>query len=313
MDPTNRIKHLFPMDTMKPEPTPQTALEEKQALLRHYILLIARGLSNGLFVVGPGGLGKSHTINKALSEEGINPVLLNSHCTPLALYRTFYFNRTGKVLWLDDCDSIYGNLHILGLLRSALWGIGQRIITYSSSQLPDDLPARFVFDSRVIFCANTIPKRNEAFKAVLTRVDTFELTATNEEIIEQMRFLANRGFESLSPEECHEVVSFIEAAGGTRRLSMRLLEPSWRKYAYALKTPNVDWKALVNCQLDSLNAGDNTPKPVDSKTHDLDCLKEAIRQFPASVKDQEKFWGKATGKSRASFYRLKRAFDKASN
>ena len=199
MDPTNRIKHLFPMDTTaKPEPVPQTALEEKQALLRHYILLIARGLSNGLFVVGPGGLGKSHTINKTLAEEGINPRAAElAIARRLALYRTFYFNRTGKVLWLDDCDSIYGNLHILGLLRSALWGTGQRIITYSSSQLPDDLPARFVFESRVIFCANTIPKRNEAFKAVLTRVDTFELTATNEEIIEQMRFLANRGFESL--------------------------------------------------------------------------------------------------------------------
>lgn len=307
MEPHNRIKHFFQLDGTKPDPVPRTSLEEKQAILRHYVLLIARGLSNGLFVVGPGGLGKSHTISKALAEEAISPVLLNSHVTPLALYRTLFFNRTGRVIWLDDCDSIYGNLHVLGLLRSALWGTGQRIITYSSSQLPDDLPASFTFESRIIFCANVVPKRNEAFKAVLTRVDTFELTATNEEIIEQMRLMANRGFESLTPQEAHLVVDFIEQAGGTRRLSMRLLEPSWRKYAYA-QTQNADWKALVSHQLDSLNSGDNVPKPVDSKAHDLECFRESVRQFPASVKDQECFWRKATGKSRASFFRLKKSF-----
>ena len=85
MDPVNRIKHYFQIDATKPEPAPRTALEEKQSLLRHYVLLIARGLSHGLFVVGPGGLGKSHTISKALAAEAISPVLLNSHVTPLAL------------------------------------------------------------------------------------------------------------------------------------------------------------------------------------------------------------------------------------
>ena len=102
------------------------------------------------------------------------------------------------MLWLDDCDSIYTNLQVLGLLRSALWGQGERIVTYASSQL-DDIPSQFVFESRVIFCANTIPRKNEAFKAVLSRVDVFQLTATNEEILEQMRLLAAEGFGSLRP------------------------------------------------------------------------------------------------------------------
>lgn len=324
MDLNNRIRQFLqpgnqeesrPSDPMPefapamPEPMPRTSLEEKQALLRHHVRLVAQGKSNGLFVVGPGGLGKSHTISKALAEEGISPVLLNSHATPLALYRAFFFNSTGAVIWLDDCDSIYSNLQVLGLLRSALWGQGQRIVTYSSSQLPDDLPAQFVFDSRVIFCANVIPKRNPAFSAVLTRVDNYTLDATNDEIVEQMRALANRGCGALSPEQCHEVVSFIERAGGTRRLSMRLYEPSLRKYEYA-HDAGIDWRDLVRCQLDSLGGGEKVPKPVDTKAHDLDCMKEAIRQFPASVKDQETFWRKATGKSRASFFRLKRAFDK---
>lgn len=285
---------------------PRTSLEEKQALLRHHVRLVAQGMSYGLFVVGPGGLGKSHTISQTLAAEGISPVLLNSHTTPLALYRTFFFNRSSAVIWLDDCDSIYSNLQILGLLRSALWGQGQRIVTYSSSQLPDDLPAQFQFESRLILCGNVIPRRNPAFSAVLTRIDTYTLDATNDEILEQMRALANRGNGDLSAEQCQEVVSFIEQASGSRRLSMRLYEPSLRKYQYAHHA-GIDWRDLVRCQLEQLGGGENIPKPVDSKAHDLDCFKEAIRQFPASVKDQEIFWRKATGKSRASFFRIKKS------
>jgi hypothetical protein len=309
MDPTNRIKHLFPMETTAMvEAVPLSSLQEKQAILAHYIRLVARKLSNGVACVGVGGLGKSWVIAKTLAEEGISPVLLNSHVTPLSLYRALYFNRSDAIIWMDDIDSCLSNLIVLGILRSCLWGQGQRIVTYTSSQLPDDLPPRFVFDSRLIICANVIARRNEALKATLTRIDTYTLDATNEEVLEQMRLWANRGNGGLSPEQCHEVVSFIEQAGGTRRLSLRLYEPSLRKYEYAGET-GIDWRELVRHQLDQLGGG-NVPKPVDSKTHDLDCLKEAIRQFPASVKDQEKFWTKATGKSRASFFRLKRSFDK---
>ena len=41
------------------------------------------------------------------------------------------------------------------------------------SQL-DDLPGSFMFESRLVFCANVIPRRNDAFKAVLSRCDIFE-------------------------------------------------------------------------------------------------------------------------------------------
>jgi hypothetical protein len=68
-----------------------TALEQRQELLAHHVRLLARGMSVGLFVFGSqGGLGKSRTVLKTLAEEGISPVLINSHITPLATYSTFY-------------------------------------------------------------------------------------------------------------------------------------------------------------------------------------------------------------------------------
>src|SRR4051812_7641560 len=163
--------------------TAPTALEERQRLLAHHVRLVARGLSVGLFVYGSqGGLGKSRTVLRTLADEGISPVLVNSHITPLALYTSLYHNRSEQVIFFDDVDSIFGSMSHLGFLRSALWG-DPRVVTYGSSQL-DDLPGSFMFDSRLVFCANVIPRRNDAFKAVLSRCDIFELTATQEEVLD---------------------------------------------------------------------------------------------------------------------------------
>src|SRR5271165_2998597 len=204
-----------------------TALEERQNLLAHHVRLVARGMSVGLFVFGSqGGLGKSRTVLRTLADEGVSPVLINSHITPLALYATLYHNRSERVIFFDDVDSIFGSMSHLGLLRSALWG-DPRIVTYGSSQL-DDLPGSFIFESRLIFSGNVIPRRNDAFKAVLSRCDIFQLDASQEEIVELMRSIASAGYETLTPDDCMEVVDFIEQNGDDRAISLRLLEPSFR-------------------------------------------------------------------------------------
>ena len=121
---------------------PLTALEERQNLLAHHVRLLARGMSVGLFVYGSqGGLGKSRTVLRTLADEGISPVLVNSHITPLSLYMTLYFNRTDRIIFFDDVDSIFGSMAHLGLLRS-------RPLGHSSNRhlrfKPTRRPARFV-------------------------------------------------------------------------------------------------------------------------------------------------------------------------
>ena len=279
-----------------------TALEERQNLLAHHVRLVARGMSVGLFVYGSqGGLGKSRTVLRTLADEDISPVLINSHITPLALYTTLYHNRQGKVIFLDDVDAILSSMAHLGLLRSALWG-DPRVVCYGSSQL-DDLPSSFVIDSRLVFCANVIPRKNDAFKAVLSRCDIFELSASQEEVVDLMRSVARAGYETLSPDDCQDVVSFIEQNADDRAISLRLLEPSFRKIMYA-RSECLDWRPLVMTQLKSLGRKEDTSRRLDAKFQEVRMLHQAIECFPDSVAEQQVFWSKTTGKSRASFFRL---------
>ncbi len=281
---------------------PTTALEDRQELLAHHVRLVARGMSTSLFCYGhQGGLGKTRTVLRTLTEEGVTSILINSHVTPLALYTTLFHNRSGRVLVFDDVDGMFGSLAHLGLLRSALWG-DPRIVTYSSSQL-DDLPNSFVFEGRVIFCANVIPRRNDAFQAVLSRCDIFQLDATQEEVIDLMRSLASKGFETLTPAECLEVVEYIGGNADDRPLSLRLLEPSLRKVIYA-RTEALDWRPLVLSQLRSLGRRKDDRRRSLEVDEDRRLLRLAIEQHPESVAEQQAAWSAATGKSRATFFRV---------
>jgi len=281
-----------------------TSLERKQELLAHHVRLVARKMSHALFVFGGQsgvGLGKSRTILRTLDNEGIAPVLVNSHVTALSLYTILNQHRDECVIFFDDVDSMFSSMPHLGLLRSALWG-NPRVVTYNSSQLRD-LPSSFEFTSRVIFCANVLPKRNDAFRAMISRCDQFELSATNEEVVDLMRALSANGFNRLSSDECSMVIDFIEQHSADHQLSMRLLGPSLRKLRYA-KEENLDWRPLVKTQLQTLGRKQQATKRLDTKAHDIRCLKEAMAKHPDNVNEQQAFWRERTAKSRASFYRI---------
>jgi hypothetical protein len=204
-------------------------------------------------------------------------------------------------MFFDDVDSLYSSMQHLGLLRSALWG-SPRTVCYGSSQLPDGLPSSFETTARMIFACNVIPRRNDAFKAVLSRCDIFELSATNAEVIDLMRSVSKKGFQHLTPGDCRMVIDYIAENADDRQLSMRLLGPSLRKLHYA-RGEGIDWQPMIKSQLRTLGRKNTATKRLDSKTKDLRVLQNAIQKSSRVSQEQEKAWRQATGKSRASFYR----------
>ena len=57
-------------------------------------------------------------------------------------------------------------------------------------------------------------------------------------------------------------------------------------------------------QLKTLGRKEDTSRRLDAKAQEIRTLHQAIERFPDSVAEQQVFWSKATGKSRASFFRL---------
>lgn len=293
-------------ETQMLERTPErelTSLEKKQQTLADMTRMVARKQFHSLFVIGGGGTGKSRTITRTLEDEGQETILLNSNVTQLELFRLMYHHSQNDLIFLfDDVDGIFRSPVHLGLLRSALYGHPERIVTYSSSTLPDDLPPSFSTISRFIFLANQVPKKCPMFDAVLTRCLVYRLDLSNQEIVEQFRVMAGNGYPGVLPEECDEIIDFIEANGQERQLSMRLLTPAIQIFKFA-KMEGTDWRPALLAQLQNLGRPTVGTVRAGKQQQDFAALEQVIRQHPESVSDQQEAWCKQTGKSRATFYR----------
>ncbi len=319
MNFVNRISQLYRPDVAhqqrqeqtddQPDTEPsvgQTALEQRQETLAHIVRLVARGKSQGAVFFGErGGLGKTRVVMRTLRQEGHSPVTLSGHCTPLSLYENL-LNHPSGIIVLDDCEALARNISSLGILRSALWGEtqSQRLVTYTSSQIK--IPTSFYFSGRIILICNVLPKNSPAWNAVASRIDQYELDATNEEVIELMRRLADAGYKNeMMPSECHDVVNYIEQFATTRNISLRLLTPSYEKFLYA-HSMGCDWKELVATQLIRMGGDKSVDGETNGRARELALMSEAASKFPDAVRDQERFWRDETGKSRASFFRAKK-------
>ena len=287
---------------------PRTRLEEKQETLANMVRMIAQSQYHALFVISAGGTGKSRTITNVLEEEGQEMVLYNSHCTTLELYRVLYTNSQNvnePVLFFDDCDSLYTSPPALGILRSCLFGQPDRIVTYSSSQLPNDLPSRFETRLRFIFCANQIPK-GPLMDAVLSRCLVYRMDLSNSEILQQFRVLSENGYPGCPSDASIQIVDFIEQHGSEKQLSMRLLTPAIRIYKFCSEQ-NLDWRPVLLAQLQNLGRPASATKRMANAEKDERLVREALSKFPESTADACQYFMDRSNKSRASFYRsLKR-------
>ncbi|WP_442508343.1 hypothetical protein SH528x_007312 [Novipirellula sp. SH528] len=283
---------------------PQTRVEEKQGHLANMVRMIAQSKYHSLLCTGFGGGGKSRVVTNILRDEGQEMIVYNSHCTTLQLYRLLYSHAqdSEKILVFDDCDEIYKSGPALGILRSALFGQPDRVVTYNSSTLPPDLPARFETQSRFIFLANKVPKKCPIFDAVVSRCLVYRMDLSNAEIIEQFRAMTLNGYPGCPPEAAEEIVDFIEEHGDEKQLSMRLLTPAIRIYKFCVEN-NTDWRPVVLAQMQNLGRPVSATKRLNNHEQQERLLAEAQAKFPDSVAEQQQYFCDRTKKSRATFYR----------
>jgi hypothetical protein len=170
--------------------------------------MLCKGEQASVVVTGPGGLGKSFTITKALNDAGLRDVslleefsvgekmpansylVIKGYSTPKGLYRTLYENRNSVVVF-DDCDSVLRDPVSLNLLKGALDSYSRRIISWRADLKDEDLPQSFEFKGRVVFISNLSSATLD--QAIISRSMAVDLSMTTEQKVERMRFLLNSG------------------------------------------------------------------------------------------------------------------------
>jgi len=238
----------------------------------------------GLILKGGAGLGKSYTTIKVFKDLGMKKgkdfEMLSAYTTPLELYQFLYTHKDNKILILDDTMGFFENKINIGIVLSALWGEGKRIVHYNSSSGRLKAPKSFIFNSKIVWCVNDLPKQ---LSSVKSRCFFHELEFTYKEKIKLFYEIAKIKKIPL------EIVDFIKLNSDelTEDLDFRLL---FKVYDIS-KHNKKGWKEIVAHLL--------------GKSEKLILLRKYLKES-VSIEEAQKKWCEETGSHRATFYRLKK-------
>lgn len=187
----------------KPNKT-QFNINTRFSFVEKLVTMICKGIQVSGIITGEGGLGKSYTILKTLQENNMidisdiskfpvgsvltsnSFVRVKGYSTAKGLYRTLYENN-GRVIVLDDCDSVLVDKVALNLLKGALDSYDERIISWNADMRDEDLPRSFNFTGRVIFISNMA--KNQFDQALRTRSMMVDLEMTAAQKVERMEYI----------------------------------------------------------------------------------------------------------------------------
>jgi len=168
---------------------PMTAIDARIRGTFRVLNKVADGIVNGniaaVIVSGAAGCGKTYTmeriLDKAQSDGLVTYSSVKGAMSAIGLYRQLWECReAGSVLVIDDCDSIFGDLDALNLLKAALdTGKTRKVHWNKESRVLEDegIDRSFEFEGAVVFITNidftaeieADKKMSPHYKALLSR------------------------------------------------------------------------------------------------------------------------------------------------
>jgi len=236
------------------------SINERFGFVGDMVTMLAQGDQASVVITGPGGLGKTFNVLSALQKNGMQDltsleefmegtvvstkksfVVIKGYSTPKGLYRALYENRNGVIVF-DDCDSILRDPVSLNLLKAALDSYERRVISWRADIRDDDLPTSFEFKGRVVFISNLSSVQLD--QAILTRSLVVDLTMTNTQKVERMRFLLSQAdfmpeYEREFKQDAMDLISKLQDE--VKELSLRTLI----QVTKIRKSSGKNWKNLA--------------------------------------------------------------------
>ena len=229
-------------DTIQTQPESRFSINERFGFVSDMVKLLAQGDQSSVVITGPGGLGKSFNVMKALQTVGMKDItelsdfqigtrinvkksfiVIKGYSTPKGLYRALYENKDGVIVF-DDCDSVLKDPVSLNLLKGALDSYSRRIISWRADIRDDDLPTSFEFKGRVIFISNLSSVQMD--QAIISRSMAVDLTMTRQQKVDRMRFLISQSdfMPEYKTEHKNDALDLIESLQDkVKELTLRTL------------------------------------------------------------------------------------------
>lgn len=223
----------------------ETKLVERFEVLREMTEAAIAGDVRSMVVSGPGGLGKSYTVEKTLSDWDPNAnsySIVKGYVRTPGLYKLLYNHRAaGQVLVMDDADSIFADDTSINLLKAACDSTARRVIHYLSEgtlideETAERMPKSFVFEGTIIFITNMDfdakismgHKLAPHLEALVSRSHYIDLAMkTLRDYLIQIRLKVHDGLLDnigLTNEQKSDVIDYIEKNyTSLRELSLRM-------------------------------------------------------------------------------------------
>lgn len=259
--------------------------------MEKYIEMVCKKFSNFCVVSSRGGLAKTWSSQAILQKHGVNYAYLNSFTSPLELYNFLHDHREDEVILIDDCEGIWDSKPIISIFKNATELNGERTIAWNSTTSKlEGRPNTCKFNSRIVLLTNQLPNadKNPHVEALLSRSFLCKLNFSYKEIMDIIKEVSKRDYKGMTAEARKEVFEFVERNSNeaTKELSIRTLIKLYHFNMF----DKANWKQL----------GVKLLKTDDTKEIVLNLMNGKL-----SVKEQEEAFNKKTGKSRASFYRVK--------
>jgi hypothetical protein len=294
------------------------SLDKKLSLVEDRVTAVANGLQAGLYLFGPGGIGKSFTVLTRLEEMEASYKLFNSRMTAKGLFRALA-RAPDAVHVLEDIERLTHDRDAQSLLRAGLWAQPghDRVITWTTATGGEE---RFTFRGGIIMIAKRPLATLPELHALATRIAVLRLDVTDAEAIALMEKLASGGYRidgkpALPPAECLEVTRYMigECRATGCPLDLRLQVNAYRDYLqWNSDLSHCHWRDLVSSRVREaahhFREGVTRLSQEERRAQRREVIREILRQTN-DTEEQVRLYAERTSKSRADYFRRRAELD----